>query len=180
MTSAQIDASCRVPLLLLFLSAAVWLVLGSMLALVASLKFHAPNLLAGAAWLTYGRLHPAWWNALLYGFCVQAGLGAGLWMLARLGGAKLLLDWLATAGAVLWNFGLTVGVLGILRGHSTGYESFELPSYSAAILFIAYLVIGAAGLINFHGRRQLALFVSQWFVFTALFWFPWIYSTAGV
>src|SRR5262249_19112941 len=29
-------------------------------------------------------------------------------------------------------------------------------------------------------RRQLQLYVSQWFLFAALLWFPWIYSTAQV
>jgi cytochrome c oxidase cbb3-type subunit 1 len=143
-------------------------------------KFHNPKFLAVTAWLTYGRIHPAWLNSLLYGFCVQAGLGVALWMLARLGGAPLRQGWLATAGAVAWNLGVTLGVLGILSGDSTGFETFELPGYVAAMLFLGYLGIGLAGLLNFHRRRERALFVSQWFVFTALFWFAWIYSTAGL
>jgi hypothetical protein len=39
---AMIDASCRVPLLALFGGAALWLVVGLALALVASLNFHMP------------------------------------------------------------------------------------------------------------------------------------------
>ncbi len=38
-----IDASCRVPLLVLFGGAAAWLVVSSLLALVASLTFHMPD-----------------------------------------------------------------------------------------------------------------------------------------
>src|SRR5512137_2793687 len=76
---AEIDASCRLPLVVLFLSAAVWLVIGSAFALIASIKFHAPGFLADSAWLTYGRVRPAGTSSLLYGFCVQAGLGVGLW-----------------------------------------------------------------------------------------------------
>ena len=90
----QIDASCRLPLVVLFLSAAVWLVIGSAFALIASIKFHAPGFLADSAWLTYGRVRPAGLNCLLYGFCLQAGLGVALWMLARLGRTTL-----ASAGA---------------------------------------------------------------------------------
>lgn len=164
--------------MLLFASAAVWLFLGSAFGFIASLKFHSPNFLAGCPFLTYGRVHPAWWNALLYGFCVQAGVGVALWLLAHLGGAILRLGWLATAGAALWNFGLTIGILGILGGQSTGFESLELPGYAVSILFLGYLALGVAGLLNFAIRRERALYVSQWFVFTALFWFAWIYSTA--
>ena len=84
-TPAEIDLSCRVPLLVLFLSAAFWFLLGSICTLVCSIKFHSPNFLADAGWLTYGRLLPAGRTALLYGGCMQAGLGVGLWLLARLG-----------------------------------------------------------------------------------------------
>ena len=43
---ADIDASCRVPVMVLLACAAVWLVVASVFGLIASLKFHAPNLLA--------------------------------------------------------------------------------------------------------------------------------------
>ena len=35
-------------------------------------------------------------------------------------------------------------------------------------------------MLTFHQRRERQLFVSQWFLFAALFWFPWIYSTANL
>src|SRR5436190_11124934 len=85
LADADIDASCRLPLQVLFVSAAVWGVIASLLALIASIKLHGPALLANQDWLTYGRIWPASMNAFLYGFCVQAGLGVSLWLLARLG-----------------------------------------------------------------------------------------------
>src|ERR1017187_4960852 len=87
--SADIDASCRLPLVVLFLCAAVWLLIGSAFALIASLKFHAPGFLADCAWLTYGRVRPAGFNCLLYGFCMPAGLGVELWLLARPGRTRV-------------------------------------------------------------------------------------------
>ena len=36
------------------------------------------------------------------------------------------------------------------------------------------------GVLTFHQRRERQLYVSQWFLFAALFWFPWIYSTANL
>src|ERR1035437_8159530 len=53
---AAIDASCRLPLVVLFLCAAVWLVIGSAFTLIASIKLHEPGFLADSAWLTYGRV----------------------------------------------------------------------------------------------------------------------------
>src|SRR6266851_2366006 len=75
------DASCRLPLLVMFVSAAIWLVIGSVFALISSLKFHSPNILGTCIWLTYGRVRPAYTNCVLYGFCLQAGLGVGLWLI---------------------------------------------------------------------------------------------------
>jgi len=177
---AEIDASCRPPLVVLFLCAAVWLVIGSAFALIASIKFHAPEFLADSAWLTYGRVRPAGANCMLYGFCMPAGLGVALWLLARLGRTRLVLPGLVTVGAVCWNLGVAAGVGGILAGGSTGFENLEMPSYAARLAFLGYLMIVVWGALTFHQRRERQLFVSQWFLFAALFWFPWTYSTADL
>lgn len=172
-----IDFSCRLPLLVLFLSSAIWLVIGSLGYLLASIKFHSPNFLASPAWLSYGRLQPAASNAVLYGGVVQAALGVVLWMLARLGETPAQRVSL-TFGASLWNLGVTIGFLGILAGDTTGFATLEFPRYSVLFLMLGYLVMGVCGAIIFHGRQRRKTFVAQWFIFAALFWFPWIYSTA--
>jgi len=162
----------------MFVSAAFWLSIGSVFALISTLKFHNPNFLADTAWLTYGRVRPAYLSAALYGFCLQAGLGVSIWLIARLGRMALTHHWVVTLGAVLWNLGVTIGIIGILAGDSTGFEYLEMPHYAAAIIFLGYLLIGIWSVLLFHDRRDRALFVSQWFLLAALFWFPWIYSTA--
>src|SRR5689334_2862631 len=96
---AEIDGSCRAPLFLMFLSSAIWLVVASAFGLLASLKFHSPNLLSDCAALTYGRVHPVATNALIYGFGVQAGLGVALWIIARLGMTRVVQPWLIAVGA---------------------------------------------------------------------------------
>jgi cytochrome c oxidase cbb3-type subunit 1 len=177
--AAEIDASCRAPLMLLFVSAALWLLAGSVLGLVATLKFHSPGFLADCAWLTYGRVHPAHLNALVYGFAAQAGLGVMLWLLCHLGRTRLEFAPGIIAGTFIWNAGVTIGILGIIAGENTGYEWLEMPRYAMVALFGAYLLIGLGAMRTFHQRRQEALYISQWFLLAAVFWFPWIYSTAG-
>jgi cytochrome c oxidase cbb3-type subunit I len=176
--AADIDRSCRWPVLGLFFLAACWLVVASTLGLTAVLKFHNPELLAGSAWLTYGRLQPAALNALLYGFAVPAGLGVALWLTARLGRVPLQAPGLALVGALVWNAGVKLGLLGVLMGDSTGCEGLELPRYAAPILFAGYVLTGISALRTFLARREPVLYVSQWFILAALFWFPWIFSTA--
>jgi len=176
----EIDASCRLPVMVLFACAAVWLMVASIFGLIASLKFHAPNLLADCPWLTYGRVQPAQSNAFLYGFAAQAALGAALWLIARLGRTRLVLSGCIVVGAIFWNAGVKIGVSAILLGDTTGYEWLEMPGYVSPILFVAYAIVGVCALLTFHHRHRPTLYVSQWFLLAALFWFPWIYSTANL
>jgi cytochrome c oxidase cbb3-type subunit 1 len=175
---AQIDSSCRLPLFSLFGGAAVWLALSSVFGLIASLKFHAPAMFANCASLSYGRAYPAWSNLLVYGFCIPAGLGVGLWLLARLGRVELAKPWLIAVGAKLWHFGVLVGLIGILSGQSTGFEWLEMPRSAAVILFLAFLLITIWAFVTYAQRSEKSLYPSQWFIIAALLWFPWIFSTA--
>jgi cytochrome c oxidase cbb3-type subunit 1 len=179
LSSAEVDASCRLPLLMLFISAAVWLVIGSILAMVATLKFHAPNLLADHPCFTYGRVHPAHLNAFIYGFAIQAGLGVLLWIIAHLGRTRLAMAPAILGGATMWNLGVMFGIIGILYGESTGYEWLEMPRYGSLLMFFGYLAIALAALATFHLRRERRIYTSHWFLIAAVFWFPWIYSTAS-
>ena len=166
--------------MLIFLSSAGWLLASSALGMIATLKFHSPNILACCEYLTYGRVHPAALNALVYGFAMQAGLGVGLWLLCRLGRTPLAASALVLFGWILWNTGVTLGVLGICAGDNTGFEWLEMPRYGAAPMLIAYFALGFAALWTFNRREQGSLYISQWFFLAALFWFPWIASTAGL
>src|SRR6185295_2270366 len=175
---AEIDASCRVPVLLLFLGALVWLLAASAFALIASIKLHAPGFLAGCPCLSFGRIQPAALNCFLYGFAAQAGLGVAVWLICRLGQTPLCCPGYVTVAKLFWNLGVTVGVFGILNGDSTGFEWLEMPRYASPILFLAYALIGLAAIVTLHHRRERELYVSQWFLFAALLAFPWLYSAA--
>jgi cytochrome c oxidase cbb3-type subunit 1 len=176
----KVDASLRVPLLALFGGAALWLVVGSVLALIASIKFHAPDFLAGCPVLTYGRVQPAADDALLYGFCLPAGLGVVLWLFAHLGQAPLRGAGVPVVAANLWHLGVLIGLASILGGDSTGFPWLEFPRAGSVILFFAYLLLALWAAMNFAARRERALFPSHWFLIASLFWFPWIYSTANL
>jgi cytochrome c oxidase cbb3-type subunit 1 len=177
---AMIDASCRVPLLALFGGAALWLVVGLALALVASLNFHMPEKFGNCAWLTYGRVQPAANDAILYGFAIPAALGVMLWIFARLGGTELVLPLLPVAAANIWHLGVFVGLVAILIGDSTGFKWLEFPRGSSVLLFAAFLLIAISAVATFGARRRRELYPSHWFLLAALFWFPWIYSTANL
>lgn len=173
-----IDASCRPPLVFLFWGAAFWLVVAWAFSLIAGIKFHSPAFLSDSAWLTYGRVYPVSTNALLYGFAIPAGLGVGLWILARLGRAPVVQPWIIAFGAKLWHFGVFVGLVEILRGNSTGFEGLEIPKSGAILMFLGYMLIGIWSLLTLYVRTERPLRAPQWFIIAALFWFPWIFTTA--
>jgi len=164
----------------LFGGAALWLVVGSLLALVASLTFHMPAQFGDCAWVTYGRIQPAADDALLYGFCIPAGLGVALWIFARLGQVPLRGAMVPVVAAHLWHLGVLVGLVGIFIGDSTGFAWLEFPRGGSALLFFAYLVLGLWALMNASGRRESGMYPTHWYLITALFLFPWIYSVANI
>ncbi len=176
----KLDASCRVPLLALFGGAALWLVIGSVLAMIASIKFHAAGFLADCPWLTYGRVQPAADNALLYGFCIPAALGVMLWIFARLSRAPLCLPFVPVVAANLWHLGVLVGLVGILLGDTTGFAWLEFAHGGSVVLFTAFLLIAISATATFGQRREWELFPSHWFLLAALLWFPWIYATGNL
>lgn len=177
-TQADIDASCRVPLLALFSGAALWLLVAAVATVLASMSFHKPDMFADKMWLSYGRILPFAKTALLYGFCLPAAMGIGIWLAARLSRAVLVGRVVSTFATKLWNIGVFIGAFGILCGASTGFEGFEMPGYAGLLLFVAAVVFGFVTLLTIHRRTERELYPTQWFIIGGVFWFPWILSTA--
>ncbi len=175
---AEVEASCRLPVLFLAFSGAAWLLTGVVLALLASVQLYNPTFMEGCAWVTYGRLRPAAINALTYGFALQSAFALALWLIARLGRVELSAPLGLTIATKFWNIAVTVGVFGILAGDATGFDLLEFPLYAALPLFASYACIAAWALVTLHRRTERELYVSLWFVLAALLWFPWILSTA--
>lgn len=175
---AEIDASTSGTVLLFFLAGMVWLLIGTVFALLASYKLHAPEFLAGEAWLTFGRIRTAHLNAVIFGFSAEVAVGVMLWLMCRLCRVPLMAQGVINAAAVFWNVGLTLGIVGILKGDTTGVEYLEMPKYATPILFVAFALIAVWTIVIFRFRREKHLYVSQWYLLAAVLWFPWLYSTA--
>ncbi len=177
---AEIDASARWPVTVFLVSGLLWLIAGGALQLAANIQLHTPTFLADCAWFTHGRLAPAAQNALVYGWGFNAAFAFGLWLMARLSATTLRHGgWLFVA-AKFWNLGVTLGLAGILGGYSTSFELLEMPKHVALLLLGAYALIGVWAVTTFSIRNTENIYASQWYLFGAAFWFPWIYSIAQV
>jgi cytochrome c oxidase cbb3-type subunit 1 len=175
---AIIDGSTRVPVLMFYASAIVWLVIGTLLAGFVSFKQHSPDLLSNVSFLTWGRLRPVHMNIMVYGWASMAGMGTAVWLMARLCRTTLRHPLLIVAGACFWNIGVLLGVAGILAGNSTGFQWLEFPPYAAIVLFVAYALIMSWAVLMFRFRRGEQIFITQWYLLGAFLWFPWLYAAA--
>lgn len=179
LTLAEIDASCRRPVMLFIMSGVAWLLIGSLLALIASIKMHTPNFLADAAWLTFGRVRPAHLNTVIYGWGAMAGIGVVLWLQARLSRVTLPMPSVLVAIAWLWNVAVAVGSVAILAGYGTSVEWLEFPLPVAVFLALLFAVFGLVSFYTFITRRNDHVYVSQWYMFGAILWFPYLYLVAN-
>jgi len=177
---SEIDASTKVPAIFFLGSSLLWLLAGTLFALISSFKLHNPAFLGDAEWLTFGRVRTAHLNAVVYGWSVNASFAVALWLMARLARSIVRHSNMLMLAGVLWNVGVTIGITGILAGDSTSIEWLEMPTYATPILFVAYALVGGWAVITFRFGRSQHIYVSQWYIFAALFWFPWLYSIAQI
>ena len=175
-----IDASTRGPVLLYFGSSVFWLLVGTVFAMIASIKMHSPQFMSSASWLTFGRVRPAHLNAVAYGWAAMAGIGTMLWLMARLCRSEMRYPKMLILSGIIWNFAVAAGLIAILAGENQSIEYLEFPPYIPPILTVAYAIVGLWAILMFRDRREHHIYVSQWYLFAAIFWFPWIYTVVNL
>ncbi len=175
-----IDRAAKKPVGLLIGTSLIWLLIGSFLAIGASIKLHNPGFLSDADWLTFGRVRPAHLNTVAYGWLSTAAIGIGLWILSRLCRVPIKDDMSLTLAVIFWNIGNAVGTWGILRGDSTSIEWLEYPAYAAPPLLISFAFVMMAAVSLIRRRAPGHIYVSQWYIAAAFFWFPLMYLTCQI
>lgn len=187
---AAVDASVRWPVLICFLSAVHWLVLGTFFLVYASSLRHPQDsipilglfvdLSNHLSMFTYGRVWPAAIDCLVYGWATTAGLGLAIWVLARTSGKPLRAPGPLLAGIIFWDIGIAVGLSAILIGQGTSVELLEFPSYTAWILWLAYALFGVWAVITYLDREPGRDHIAQSWLLVALFAFPWLYGAGSI
>lgn len=171
----EIDQAMRLPGLFFVTSAIVWLIIGTTFALLTSFTLHSPELFPNWEWLTFGRIRSAHLNAVAFGWLNNAIFAVALWIMSRLSVARIRYTSILITAGVFWNVGITIGIIGILSGQLTSVEWLEMPKYVSPILGASYIFVGIWGIMAFRFRQSHHVYVSQWYILAALFWFPWIY-----
>ncbi len=178
---SRIDASCRLPVLLFFIASVFWLILGSILAILASIKMHNPEwLFPNVSWLTFGRVRAGHLSIMSYGWASSAGIGTAIWLMCRLSRAEMIYPRLLIVAAISWNFGILIGLIGILAGYGRSVEWLDFPPIAPPFLTVALAIVAAWTVAVFRNRREKHVYVSQWYLFAAMFWMPWLYTVSNL
>jgi cytochrome c oxidase cbb3-type subunit 1 len=187
---AAIDASVRWPVLLCFLTAVHWMVVGTFLLVYASSLTHPQDAIPGLSLLvdlsaacsffTYGRIWPAALDAMVYGWASTAGIGLAIWLLARTSRAVVRAPGLLITGILFWNLGVAMGLTGIFLGGGNSVELLEFPDYASWVLWLAYALIAVSAVATYLVRKPGSDHIAQAWLLVALFAFPWLYATGSI
>jgi len=173
-----VDASCRLPVLYLFVGGLAWLFAGVGLSLLAAAKLQFPSLLNICEGLTYGRIDSAARIAFTYGFASQMGLGLAFWILARSGNARLPVPGIAFAISLVWNVALTLGVGALFIYGSTGLAGLEIPRQTAPLILAATGLLSVIGIAAFAAGDGCSKSPARAHLLGALIALPVLYLTA--
>jgi cytochrome c oxidase cbb3-type subunit 1 len=176
---AEIDRSCRLPVLLLFGSAVFWLLVGTVLALLASIKMHNPAFLSDWHWLTFGRVRPTHLITMIYGWGSMAAIGMILWLQARLSRVRLPLPGALFVAAMVWNVAVAVSAVSILGQGGSSVEWLEVPYVWSFVFAGSFAVVMLVSFMMFAARKVHHVYVTQWYLFGAILWFPFLYLVAN-
>lgn len=175
---SEIDQSMKVPAMLFMISAALWLMVGTVFAIIAAIKATTPDFLGDQEWLTFGRIRSAHLNAMIFGWGNNVIFAVALWIMARLCRTRIRHTNILIIAGIFWNISITIGIGGILAGHMNGVEWLEMPAYITPLVAISYALVGVWCILAFRWRQSGHVYVSQWYILAAFFWLPWLYIVA--
>jgi cytochrome c oxidase cbb3-type subunit 1 len=150
--------------------ALAWLTIFPLVGLLVSIKFHNPDFLGEAPWLTFGRLRPVHVNGVIFGAFSTPVLGMLYYLVPRLCGRRMAKEewgWWLLPG---WNIFLIAGSISLLEGANLGVEAGEYPWPVNILRWVLLAIIGGQVLVTIFRRKEPAFYVALWYALAALVW----------
>jgi len=150
--------------------ATFWLLLGTALGLILSLKLTYPGFL-NLRFMSFGRLRPVHTNMLFWGWTSLAMVGLSLFVVPRAAQTQLHSLKLARISLWLWNVAVGAGTLALALGINNGNQEYREYIWPIALIFGTGLLIH---LYNFYRtvekRRIPEIYISNWYIVAAFIW----------
>src|SRR3989441_13069689 len=157
--------------------ATVWLLVGTTIGLIASIKLQWPEFLP-FAWLSFGRVRPAHTNLVLLGWSSLVLVGLSLYVVSRTSRVPLWSPHLARIALWLWNLALLGGLVTLLAGVNRGPQEYRARvGPLAVILAAAVLINGYVAYRTVAARTLREGYVSNWYILGAFCYLPIFYVT---
>ncbi len=177
---AGVDRPGRKVVLTLVSVATIFLIVGSLFGMIASLKLHMPDWLSDLAFTTFGRARTVHLNLVAYGWLSVAGFAVMLWILPRMFRTPLHRPGAAIVGGVVWTIGVAAGGIAIASGWNDGQEWLEIPWQIDIILAVGGLFLAWSALATARKRQVNHIYVTGWYFLAGLAWFPMLFFIANI
>jgi cbb3-type cytochrome c oxidase subunit I len=161
-------------------SAAVWLVIGTVFGLLLTIEFVFPDFARGVAQIVFPRLRQAHVNTVLFAWLSGAMMGIWLYIVPRLTGRKIYSELLGNLSAIAWNVSVAIGIVAIMYGHTQSREYAEMI-WVVDVAVMAVLLMNLFNiLMTIRHRVEPKLYVSLWFIVATVVLFPLVYFIGNV
>ncbi len=177
---ADVDRPGRKVVQILTLAATGFLIVGSLFGMLASLKLHLPDWLAGLPFTTFGRSRTIHLNLVAYGWLSVAGFAVALWILPRMFHTPLRRPGMAMAGGAIWSLGVAAGAIAIGAGWNDGLEWLEIPWQIDIVLALGGLFLAWPALATARRREVHHIYVTGWYYLAGMAWFPILFFIANI
>jgi cytochrome c oxidase cbb3-type subunit 1 len=158
--------------------ATVWLLVGTGIGLIVSIKLHWPEFLP-FSWLSFGRVRPVHTNTALLGWSSLVLVGLSLYVVAQTSRVSLWSPGLARLALWLWNLAIFGGLATLLAGVSRGPQEYREWVWPLAVILAAAVLIDGYVLYRTAAMRALPeVYVSNWYILGAFCYLPILYVTS--
>lgn len=151
-------------------SAAIWLVFGTLIGQYVGMKFIWPEM-DTASWLTFGRLRPVHTNSVFWGWSSIAMIGLGYFVVARTSNNKIFSYRYAWIALGLLNLNVLLGSLFLLAGVNNGGGEYREYIWPVMGMFIAAIILTFINYYKTVATRKISeIYISNWFMLASLIW----------
>ncbi len=145
------------------LAAVLWGVVGMLVGVVIAAQLAFPDLTAGIAWLSYGRLRPLHTNAVIFAFGGCVLFASSYYVVQRTCQTRLFGGPLASITFWGWQLVIVAAAISLPLGYTSGKEYAELEwpiDILIAVVWVSYAIV----FFGTIGQRKIRhIYVANWF-----------------